>query len=254
MLREAEQFYDELSENYHLLYSDWNISIDQQGRILEKILLHNRGPVVKTVLDCDCGIGTQALGLAARGYQVTASDISSAAVQRARAEAEKRGLDIRFEIADLRFLEEKIQDQFDAVISLDNALAHLMEERELRRALKSIYGRLEHNGLFVASILDYDAILLNKPRVTPTEIHEFSDGRRITFQVWDWQGEERYDLTQYIIVEQNGEAEVYLSRCGYRPIRRYEMSILLEETGFHGVRWLFPDETGFYQPIVLARR
>lgn len=254
MLKEAEQFYDELSENYHLLYTDWNISIDQQGKILEKILFHNRIPVVKTVLDCDCGIGTQALGLAARGYQVTASDISSGAVQRAKAEAELRGLKIRFEITDVRCLEQKIQDKFDAVISLDNALPHLIEEKSLRLALKSIYERLDRNGLFLASIRDYDAILSNKPRVTPPEIHDFSDSRRITFQVWDWHGDEWYDFTQYIIAEQNGEAVTYLSRCGYRPIRRYELSILLEETGFHGVRWLFPDETGFYQPIVLAHR
>ena len=37
------------------------------------------------VLDVACGIGTQAIGLARRGFAVTASDVSAGAVRRARA-------------------------------------------------------------------------------------------------------------------------------------------------------------------------
>jgi 2-polyprenyl-3-methyl-5-hydroxy-6-metoxy-1,4-benzoquinol methylase len=55
-------------------------------------------------LDCTCGIGTQALGLAALGYSVVGTDISTEAIRRARTEAETRGLNAQFRVADLRSL------------------------------------------------------------------------------------------------------------------------------------------------------
>src|ERR1700736_5531060 len=45
------------------------------------------------VLDCACGIGTQALGLARAGYNVEGTDLSRAEIERAKAEAFSRGLD-----------------------------------------------------------------------------------------------------------------------------------------------------------------
>jgi len=47
------------------------------------------------ILDCACGIGTQAIGLAALGYCVTASDLSEGAL----AEAKKRAEKIRYRSA-----------------------------------------------------------------------------------------------------------------------------------------------------------
>ncbi|RLC12898.1 MAG: hypothetical protein DRI24_16775 [Deltaproteobacteria bacterium] len=43
-----------------------------------------------SILDVSCGFGTQSLGLAKLGYQVTVSDISAKAIDRAREEAEMR--------------------------------------------------------------------------------------------------------------------------------------------------------------------
>ena len=39
-----------------------------------------------------------------------------------------------------------------------------------------------------------------------------------------------------------------------RTLRRDELSAVLQATGFGQVRWLMPRESGFYQPIVTARR
>ncbi len=44
--------------------------------ILDKIFNENGFDRGAHILDCACGIGTQAIGLASMGYQVTASDIS----------------------------------------------------------------------------------------------------------------------------------------------------------------------------------
>lgn len=40
----------------------------------------------------------------------------------------------------------------------------------------------------------------------------------------------------------------------YDKLFRDELTELLHDCGCRGVTWLFPEETGFYQPIVIARK
>ena len=79
-------FYDELAPYFHLIHPDWEKSVARQGEQLDT-LIQEVVPGARTVHDAACGVGTQALGLAARGYKVTASDIASTAVERARRES-----------------------------------------------------------------------------------------------------------------------------------------------------------------------
>ena len=61
-------FYDQLAESYHLLYPDWEASAMRQARALNGLVRHQRGTGPQTILDCACGIGTQAVGSAVREY------------------------------------------------------------------------------------------------------------------------------------------------------------------------------------------
>jgi LmbE family N-acetylglucosaminyl deacetylase len=119
-------------------------------------------------------------------------------------------------------------------------------------ALRSIVGRVRPDGLFVASIRDYDQLLLDKPPYSPPYIHKTGSGQRVSFQTWVWQGE-NYELTQYII---DDEAALSVSKftCEYRATRREELTQLLRAAGCREVIWRMPEETGFYQPIVIAVR
>jgi len=42
--------------------------------------------------------------------------------------------------------------------------------------------------------------------------------------------------------------------CEYRATRREELTKLPYDGGCSEVKWLFPEETGFYQPVVAARK
>jgi len=46
----------------------------------------------------------------------------------------------------------------------------------------------------------------------------------------------------------------YPFECEYRATRREEMTNLFIKSGCKNVLWLFPKETGFYQPIVIAKK
>src|SRR5262249_28346829 len=158
-------FYDNLADNYHLIFADWKASVERQGEILDRII-RARSDVVGSLLDCSCGIGTQAIGLAVRGYRVHATDLSPAAVERAQREAERFGVSITFGVADFRTLARQVDGVFGVVLSCDNALPHLLTDTDLELATQNIRAKLNPGGLLLASIRDYDELLTTRPRAT----------------------------------------------------------------------------------------
>ena len=73
----TQTFYDSMAAQYDRLFLDWQATTREQAEILDRIFSGFGFGRDATLLDCACGIGTQAIGLAALGYRVTASDISA---------------------------------------------------------------------------------------------------------------------------------------------------------------------------------
>ncbi|WP_019003595.1 class I SAM-dependent DNA methyltransferase [Succinimonas amylolytica] len=248
----TQTFYDSMAAQYDRLFLDWQAATREQAEILDRIFSGFGFGRDATLLDCACGIGTQAIGLAALGYRVTASDISAGELAEAAGRAEKNGVGIRFEQADFCTLSDTFSEEFAIVIAMDNALPHMLTKKDLESAVRSITGRIRPDGIFVASIRDYDSLLVNRPPYSPPYIHKTARGRRVSFQTWDWTGD-NYHLTQYII-DDEGEPQVSKFECEYRATRREELTNLLLASGCREAVWKFPEETGFYQPIVVARK
>lgn len=248
----TQTFYDSMATQYEKLFSDWQATTREQADILNRIFASNGYDGKAQILDCACGIGTQAIGLAALGYSVTASDISEGELAQAADRAEKNGVKIRFEHADFRALSDTFAEQFDIVIAMDNALPHMLTAKALESAVRSITGQIKPGGIFVASIRDYDSLLAEKPPYSPPYIHKTEKGQRISFQTWVWSGD-NYRLMQYII-DDGDELQISKFACEYRATPRKELTDLFLSNGCKDVIWMFPDETGFYQPIVVAKK
>jgi hypothetical protein len=137
-------------------------------------------------------------------------------------------------------------------MALDNALPHLTL-RQLPQAIAAIAAMLKQDGLFIASIRDYDELLLEKPAMQPPSFYGAPGSRRIVHQVWDWIDADRYVLHLYITTQSGEEWRSHHFVGQYRCLLRAELSSALTKAGFDRVRWLMPAESGFYQPIVLAR-
>lgn len=245
-------FYDSLAPHYHLIFEDWDRSIDRQAKVLDHLLKAQLQDRPLKILDCACGIGTQAIGFALNGHQVTASDLSEAAVKRARHEARIRGLDISFFVSDMTSMAEIREDNFDVAAAMDNALPHLTGE-QVRCALRVAASKLAPNGLFAASIRDYDELVQQRPTSQQPAFYGDPGERRIVHQVWDWLDAKRYAVHLYIGEESNQAWTTRHFVSEYRCILRSELSNELESAGFKDVRWLMPGQSGYYQPIVLAR-
>ena len=253
MTEKILDFYEPLAEHYHLIFEDWNKAIERQAGILNSLLSEYLPGHPLKILDFACGIGTQALGLAGFGHQVTASDLSRAAVNRGKHEAERRALTISFLVSDMTSLVEITDRDFDVVAAFDNALPHLAAE-QLRIAVGAAGSKLKPNGLFLASIRDYDTLAVERPASQEPAFYGEEGDRRIVHQVWDWVDATKYTLHLYITKQSGQTWTTHHFVSEYRCLLRDELSALLQSNDFREVRWLTPAESGFYQPIVLARR
>jgi len=131
--QDVVRFYDDFAADYELAYGGrWDDAVDRQGAALAR-LIRDALPNAHDVLDCSCGIGTQAIGLARHGFRVRGTDPSAGAIERARREAERLGVTVPFAVADFRDL-SAVPGEFDVVISCDNAISHLLEPADVVRA------------------------------------------------------------------------------------------------------------------------
>ena len=249
----VSRFYDEFASHYHLIFDDWEASITRQAAVIGSILQRETGSGTDVpVLDCACGIGTQALGLAKLGYRVTGSDVSAGAIQRARAEAALRELNVPFYVADVRHLDELPIGGFEAVISMDNSLPHLLSDSDLTEAARQMRAKLRPRGTLLASIRDYDQLVRDRPTVQGPVFYSGSDQRRIIFQVWDWADDRQYTFHLYITRETPSGWNNFHGASVYRAVLREETTAILASSGSANIRWLLPNESGFYQPVVIA--
>ena len=96
----TQTFYNNMACQYDKLFQDWQVTTHEQAVILNNLFAESGFDNKARILDCACGIGTQAIGLAAIGYSVTASDISNGELAEATVRAEKNNVKIRFMHAD----------------------------------------------------------------------------------------------------------------------------------------------------------
>lgn len=247
----STDFYERLTPFYHLIYPDWEASIIKQSADLDSIIKEYWGDSVNSVLDVACGIGTQSLGLASLGYAVTASDLSTAEIARARKEAAARKLNIDFSVSDMREVYSHHQRQFDLIIACDNAVPHLLTDKDLLAAFRQFYQCVRSGGGCLISVRDYEKEERASVQVKPYGLRVEGDKKYLVFQVWEFQGL-IYDLSMYF-VEDGGAKDcvTHVMRARYYAIEIPKLMKLMTEAGFSEVRRL--DER-FFQPVIIGTR
>jgi 2-polyprenyl-3-methyl-5-hydroxy-6-metoxy-1,4-benzoquinol methylase len=98
-------------------------------------------------LEIGCGSGPICCYLAARGLAVRGIDVSPTALDMARQNAAQRGLNIRFDSADICSMPEQ-QQRYDLIID-GHCLHCLVWDEHRRAALSAIHRLLKPSGLFL---------------------------------------------------------------------------------------------------------
>jgi len=246
----VRDFYDGLAADYHLVYGDrWDDAVARQGEVLDGLVREALGGTAD-VLDCSCGIGTQAIGLALLGHRVLGTDISEASLERARAESARLGATASFAVADFRDL-DGVDGTFDVVLSCDNALPHLLEASQVAGAVRAMRSKLRPGGLLLVSIRDYDRE--RPPPPPPYEVE--GPPRRLVVRMHDWDAPDSplYTVRFFFLTENGDHWELSHHAARYRALPRAELEAAAHDAGLRDVAWREADEVGYHQPILTAR-
>jgi len=247
----ATAFYDGLTPFYHLIYENWESSIERQSIALDSVIRSSAHRPFRSVLDVACGIGTQSLGLAARGYDVTASDISAKAIERARSEAARRVLSVDFSVADMRAAHLHHPNEFDVVLCADNSLPHLLSDQEICAALGEFLLCTKPGGLCIVSVRDYATLERGGVQIKPYGVRVDGKARYVLFQIWTWR-DSLYDVSFYIVHDVGGsECHTVVLRSTYYAIAVADLVRLMERAGFANVKRV---DNEFFQPLVVGVR
>ncbi|MFA6448353.1 MAG: class I SAM-dependent methyltransferase [bacterium] len=244
----ANDFYDDLAPFYHMICRDWEKSVVDQAAALDAIIKENWGAGVKDILDVSCGIGTQALGLSALGYNLTASDPSAGAIARAKSETEKRGLKIDFSVADMR---DARDCDFDLVISCDNSVPHLLTDDDILTAFRRFYSCVRPGGGVLISVRDYDREIKTGTVVKPYDPHEEDGAKYTIFQIWNFEGD-IYDMSLYIAEDAGDiECDTRVFKTKYYAIGTDKLISLMSQAGFSGVMRI---DNKYFQPVIIGKK
>lgn len=249
-MTDTNEFYAGLTPLYHLIYPNWDESMDLQARVLDSVIREIWG-TASCILDVSCGIGTQALGLARLGYDVTASDLSPDEVDRAKKEADARGLSVAFSVADMRQAFYRQARQFDVVISCDNSVPHLLSDEDILAAFRRLYQCTRPGGGGIITVRDYEKEDLSKQQIKQYGIREEDGVRWLLWQVWDARGP-TYDVTMYV-VEDRAESgcHTHVVRATYYAIAVPRLRELMSQAGFDEACRL---DGRFFQPMIIGTR
>jgi SAM-dependent methyltransferase len=245
-------FYDRLTALYHLIYPNWDESIERQAAQLAALIEARWGSEARSILDVSCGIGTQSIGLAQRGFVVTASDVAPGPIARARKEAMVRGVSVDFSICDMRAAHAHHRREFDVVISADNSITHLLNDGELLGALREIYECTRPGGGCLLTVRDYDREPHGTGLIKPYGVRIEDAKRYVIFQVWDFVGD-LYDMAMYFVVDDGMSEELvtHVMRTRYNAIGTERLLALMQQAGFVSTERL---DGVFYQPVLVGSR
>ena len=181
------------------------------------------------ILDVPCGSGRHSIALAQRGHRVTGFDISSEAIYHARRTAAEAGLDVGFELADMRDIPGS--GSFDAAVCLGNSFGYLGIEGTLEFVAALAGAVRPGGGLVIDFNVTAETVLpgfTGEPRtmrtgditVQATTEYDVAASRLISHYAFS-RGGEQLSTTAIHHVYTSGHIGQLLSDAGFLDIERF---------------------------------
>ncbi len=219
-----ETFFDALAHDVWRALVPSGLS-DEETDFLSRALGLGSSPSAP-LLDVPCGDGRLALRLAARGHRVVGVDLSSVAVDRLRAEATTRGLDVDARRGDMRRLSDVVglEPRFGGAWCMGNSFGYL--DREATVSFVAGVARVLLPGAcFVVEAATVAEIVL--PRLEPTGRHAAGDTSLTLANTYDVRTS---TLVNAMTIERGGERAERIAR--HRVMTSGEVVAMLENAGF----------------------
>lgn len=164
--------YDAFSQDYDR-FVNWENRLRTEIPFLKATILkeiHKESSLIN-VLDAATGTGMHAIALACEGFEVCGSDLSKGMIEKARDNARRQNMDVRFFKAGFGELsavlqrpDDKLPSRFDVLLCLGNSLPHVEGEADLLAALRDFASCLVPGGLLILQNRNFDSVLTARER------------------------------------------------------------------------------------------
>ena len=222
--------YDEFSADYDR-FVDWPARLAVELPFIEREL---QAAGARRVLDAACGTGMHAIALARRGDGVVGADASAGMIERARANADAAGVDVRFEVAGFGELAARLGGPpFDALLCLGNSLPHLLTPDDLAGALADFAACLRPGGALLIQNRNFDRVLARGERLMEPQAHQERKEEWIFLRFYDFEPDGT--LTFNVVTLRREGAAIWRQQVASArlwPQRREELVAALGDTGF----------------------
>jgi glycine/sarcosine N-methyltransferase len=188
------------------------------------------------VLDCACGIGTDALALAQRGFTVTATDGSSSMVARASERLAASGRQVTVLQSQWQDLPAKLAGRFELALCLGNAIVHTGSTPAMVESLASIRDVLAPGGRLIVDSRNWELMYSSWPRIiTAPQVRERHGLRCASLYIWTIP--ESFDRPcqaeiVFLFENQAGELSHHRYELTFQPFSHAGLRKAVESAGF----------------------
>lgn len=216
------EFYEMIGQYYNELFPPSEAQIDFLSQLL--------APESK-VLDMGCATGGYAMALAERGHEVTAADLDEDMVHQLVGACEKRHLNIKTHVMDLRNIGQ-LTETYDLIYCIGNTLVHLDSLGEVKSFVKDAYDRLKPHGKLVIQSVNYDRILKDKVQKLPDIVREQPP---LTFIRKYHHVEGAIEFIGELSLNSSGEDQKWTAQTKLLPILKDDLQGIFEEIDFSAI-------------------
>jgi SAM-dependent methyltransferase len=244
--------YDELAEVYEWLISDAKLTPAEFAAAFDDVI--DLLPSDARVLDCSCGTGQLAVGLAGLGMQVVATDASAAMVRRTEQLAGELDASLRTVRADWHELTDHFDDAtFDMVFCVGNSLHHAEGAGGRLAALESMSRLMRPGGRLVLTSRTWELVRAAGSRLDVGDQLVRRNGRD-ALVIYRWEiaplwGQEHHIEIAVAQVEADGSVLVRSALLSCWPYRYDELESELRSVGLRVERSTFDPEVEGYTVV-----
>lgn len=203
------------------------------------------------VLDCAAGTGQLAVGLALRGFDVVASDASSAMIERTRRLAAAHGVQLPAVACTWgQLTDQGWSSNFDAVFCVGNALTHAPGQSARRAALAQMAAALRPGGLLVLTSRNWELVRAAGSGLRIDEqLIERGGKRGLVVRAWTivehWEEEHHLDVA-VVFIDPSDQVTSRAERLAFWPFRHQTLDEDLRAAGLSPASTTYSDDVDRY--------
>ena len=233
-----KEIYDDFSQDYDR-FVNWQGRLALELPFIQKHLQVIEGRIHQkpSVLDAACGSGMHAIELAKIGYAACGSDLSPRMLEKARENAQKAGVKVKFLESAFGSLAHDFRAEpefpFDLVLCLGNSLPHVLTLKEIQKSLWDMTNCLQPGGYVIFQNRNFDAVMEKRERwMEPqSRVEGPQEWVFVRFYDFDRDGLITFNILRLHRSGDNGWQQ-RVSTTRLYPLKQDTLVGLLEDSGF----------------------